>query len=291
MSKTKDPPGVRVDEIMERASRALVERHYFESERLCVEALELAHTQCDFERMARICLPLQESRRQKRDLAVDSRRIFVVDDQLPKVEALLPGCYLIRPPRVGLDGRMLREMADRTGVPIIVVTREPTTRTGHWPVVALGPLTIRARVAPPRLPPAPASRGRRVVKKGVPRHAEPHAPARAASTMAAAGSLVEDVLPPIEWFLNATEALGDAAIATVDPSRPGYARVEDFLLRVAAHPDHEKLHQRLAEACMDAAREGPQAARARAGLDDAEDEGFPLENEAEPEAGEDEDSV
>ncbi|MFN3311207.1 MAG: ABC transporter permease, partial [Thermomonas sp.] len=44
-------------------------RDYFAAERLCLEALELAHKACDYERMARICLPLQEARRQKRDLA------------------------------------------------------------------------------------------------------------------------------------------------------------------------------------------------------------------------------
>lgn len=257
MSKTRESPETAIDSLMERASRALTGREYFAAERLCLEALELAHKACDYERMARICLPLQEARRQKRDLAADAAArgaIFPVDDELPAPGALRAGCYLVRPPRVGLDGRMLRELADRREVPVIVVVREPRTRAGLWPVVALGPVTIRAQIAPPLpppppLPPQPPSAGRRGSKarRGSPaaqdaRH-EPHAP-------------VDDdrILPRVEWFLDAAERLGDAALAGLNPARPVLGRVEDLLVRLAAHPDHEKLHQALEAACRDAAR-------------------------------------
>jgi hypothetical protein len=33
--------------------------------------------------------------------------------------------------------------------------------------------------------------------------------------------------------------------------------VDEFMLYLEAIPDHEKLHQRLAEACRDAHRQGP----------------------------------
>jgi hypothetical protein len=241
LTRTKDGPGEKIDRIMEDASKALTGRRYFEAERLCVEAMEAAHTAADYERMARICLPLQESRRLKRQLASDAGNFFVMDDQLPKPQSLQAGCYLVRPPRVGLDGRMLREMADQQEVPVIVVTREPTTRLGQWPVVALGPVTIRAYVDPPV--PQPKKKGKE--KLAVATRHEADSP--------------ETAIPPVEWFLAACEALGDAAIDSVDPARPPAARVEEFWLRVQAHPDHEKLHQRLADACMDALRAGPAA--------------------------------
>jgi len=242
---------------MERASAALVERRYFDCERHCLEALELAHQQPDYERMARICLPLQEARRQKRDQAADSRRIFVVDDQLPAPDQLRAGCYLVKPPRVGLDGRMLREMCEKKDIPAIVITREPTTRTGFWPIVALGPITIRTRIGPPPAETRPTTKPR---KKKATEPVEP-APVSAATAPSA-----DDVLPPVEWFLAAAEVLGDAAIASVDPARPAYARVEDLLMRLGTVPDHEKLHQRLAEACMQALRDGPLGGKARADL-------------------------
>ena len=264
LSRTKEPARTRIDQLMERASEALVQRRYFECERHCSEALGLAHQEPDYERMARICLPLQECRRLKRGMAADSRNIFVVDDQLPNPEKLQPGCYLIRPPRVGLDGRLLREMADKKEEPVIIVTREPTTRLGLWPIVALGPITVRTRVRPPESAHA-SGKTKRAKKPPVP------------SIMPGG---VEDLLPPVEWFLAACEQLGDAAIASVDPARPAFARVEDLLLRLGAISDHEKLHQRLAEVCMEAHRAGPLERKSRAALlgededelDDGEDD-------------------
>jgi hypothetical protein len=64
-------------------------------------------------------------------------------------------------------------------------------------------------------------------------------------------------VPGPEWFQSAGEALGDAAIARVKAELPASWRVDELMLYLEAIPDHEKLHQRLAEACRDAAREGP----------------------------------
>jgi len=258
VSKTRESPETAIDSLMERASRALIGRDYFAAERLCLEALEIAHKACDYERMARICLPLQEARRQKRDLAADAAArgaIFPVDDELPAPGTLRPGCYLVRPPRVGLDGRMLRELADRREVPVIVVVREPRTRAGLWPIVALGPVTIRAQVPPPPPPspsasgsnsPAAARRGSKVRRV--------NAPARDPQPEAHSPADNDRILPRVEWFLDAAERLGDAALAGLNPARPVLGRVEDLLVRLAAHPDHEKLHQALEAACRDAAR-------------------------------------
>ncbi|MFN5959081.1 MAG: hypothetical protein ACK462_14220, partial [Planctomyces sp.] len=156
MNKTRENTLRQIDQAMESASVSLIAGRYFECERLCMEALDAAHRAHDYERMARIILPLQEARRQKRDLARDAGNVTVIDSSLPSPGDLRPGFYFVRPPRVGLDGRLLREMADKTEVPIIVVVREPTTRAGLCPVVALGPVTLRTRIAPPK-PPAPSA--------------------------------------------------------------------------------------------------------------------------------------
>jgi hypothetical protein len=250
LTRTSEPPATRIDAIMDKASKALVERRYFEAERLAVEALESAHHEGDFERMGRICLPLQEARRQKRDQAAATGEVFIIDDQLPKPGKLRAGCYLVRPPRVGLDGRMLREMIDRREVPAIVVVREPTTRTGLWPVVALGPVTIRAQVNPPE----PSK------QKKKPRKSNSTAP--------------DELLPDPQWFLTATEQLGDAAINSADPTRGPISRVEDLLLRLQALPDHEKLHQALMAACEEAAKlpEKERRARPSGPLDELDEE-------------------
>lgn len=241
VARAKNESANPIDSLMERASRALVRCHYFEAERLCLEGLRAAHAAWDYERMTRVLLPLEEARRQKRDLAFDAGQIAVVDEGVPEEKAIAPGCYLVCPPRVGLDGRSLRESADRAEVPVIVVVREPTTREGLWPIVALGPVTIRTKVPPP-------------VKAGATRRggveAGKHKTVKRAPKPVTNGhGWVEGTTPSRTWFLKANERLGDAAIASVDPTMEPFARVDALMKRLEAHPDHEKLHQALGDAC------------------------------------------
>lgn len=205
----------KIDRLMEEASAALAATRYFDAERLALEALHEAHQTQDYERMARIVLPLQESRRLRRQQAIDVKKLTRLKEY-PELEALLtgqkaikPGCYLIEPPLVGADGRELRERALAEGVPIFVVVREPETRLGEWPIVAVGPVTVRTRIPPP--------------KKA-----------------------------DVGWVLKAGEALGDAAIARIDPHDAASGRVEHYLEFLSAFADHEKLHEGLLLACNEA---------------------------------------
>lgn len=269
MNKTRENTLRQIDQAMESASVSLIAGRYFECERLCMEALDAAHRAHDYERMARIILPLQEARRQKRDLARDAGNVTVIDSSLPSPGDLRPGFYFVRPPRVGLDGRLLREMADKTEVPIIVVVREPTTRAGLCPVVALGPVTLRTRIAPPK-PPAPSAAthgGKSSKAKGS--SAGGAATGRAAKVKAAAANPTtvdpEQIIPDACWLLEANEALGDAAIRDVPPMRSSAALAEELYLRLQSMPDHEKLHQALADACRRALRDGFSGIGPRAG--------------------------
>ncbi len=148
MTRPKRAPS-GIDGLMERASQALVETRYFECERLSLEALRLAHTAGDYERMARVLMPLQEARRQKRLAAVDAGKVRVLNAIIPEDQPIQRGVYVIEPPLVGANGRDLRDRADEQGVAVLVLVREPQTRTGQWPVVMVGPVTVRTKVAPP----------------------------------------------------------------------------------------------------------------------------------------------
>lgn len=242
-----------VDRLMERASAALEKMHYFEAERLALRALVRAHGRFDFERMSRIVLPLQEARRQKRQLAVESgwRALLASMAELGAArEVPMPGCYLLQPPLIAADARGLREAADAAGVPVLVVTREPLTLEGKWPVVAVGPgaaggVSVRARVDPP------------------------------VSLERVEGRVTKDSygqgweLPRAEWFEGAAEAMGDAAIAKLRAEDPAAWRVEELMEYLDAHPDHEKLHQRLEENCRLAMMEPlPEGRRRRPMVDD-----------------------
>lgn len=231
----------KVDRLMEEASAALVDTRYFECERLASEALAIAHGAADFERMARITLPLQEARRQRRHLAAGVKKIIRIDsyDALEPLlaggKAMKPGCYLVEPPLVGADGRELRDRAAAEQVPVLVVVREPVTRLGMWPVVAVGPVTVRARITPPK-------------KLDIP------------------------------WMLGAAESLGDSALHAVDPEESAEDRVDHLLELLAAVIDHERLHQALADACAEAAA-SEHSERKKAPAADSDDDFDELEED------------
>ena len=210
-----------IDQLMEQASEALVRTDYFESEELALRALNAAYDTTDYERMARIVLPLQEARRQKRLAALDTGvlvRLNEADQENLAECEIEPGCYLFEPLLVGADGRDFRERANLQRVPVHVVVREPRTNEGLWPIVMIGPLTVRTKVRPP------------------------------------ARNDEDEV--SIEWMQKASESLGDAAIMKVDTTRSAADQVGQLLDLLGTCPDHEKLHQAFESACRAAMREG-----------------------------------
>ena len=225
---------------MDRASESLVRTDYFETISLCDQALRLALSAKDWERLARITLPLQEARRQIRQIAVDTGAVRLVDTPTQLRAAPQPGCYLIQPPLIGADARGFRAGAERRGVPVFVLAREPMTRLGQWPMVGVSVLTVRVRLDPPA---------------GVVRDAT-----------SKTGDRMETPVP-MAWFEAAAEALGDAGIASVDANAPAAHRVEDLLERLEAVPEHEKLHQRLAGAAREAMTQPPPSFPRRRGMD------------------------
>jgi hypothetical protein len=213
------PPGARslsasLQQSMEKASAALRRNQWFEAERLAHRALEGARSCRDFALMARIALPLQEARRQRMQAALDKAGVKIVDEPFGEQPKLKPGCHLVQPPLVGADARRLRLYALEHEIPALVLCREPRTKTGLCPIVCIGEVTIRARIAPPK----------------------------------------NWDKPTVAWFAGAMEALGDAAIETLDRAALPVKQVDELLRRLDACPDHEKLHQALAAACEAADR-------------------------------------
>lgn len=227
-----------VDGLMQAASAELAAARYFEAASLAASALSRARAQADFDRMARIALPLQEARRNIRMAAVDASRptgharLIRGGDEVP--QPLRPGCYLLQPPLIGADAAALRLAADKSRVPMFILTREPLTRAGLWPIVGVGRISTRARIAPP----APLDRDERSLTKD------------------AFGPLNPI---PLQWFEAAGEALGDAAIARVPAELHPVWRVDALVELIEACPMHEKLYQALGEACRAADRADPPA--------------------------------
>jgi hypothetical protein len=223
-----------IDSLMERASTLLEATDYFAAQEFCLRAMEKSRRVMDFDRIARIAMPLQEARRQVRHLATDARdagNVFVLR-QMPaadtKVEA---GFYLLEPPMIGLDGKGFRDLARGRKVPVLALVKEPTTSAGRWPIVAVGVGEFENVVARVQVePPAQLKDWEEKSLANVPR----------------------ELLPDSAWFLSVQEALGDAAIRKVNPLWPAAHRVEDFIEYLDAVPDHEKLSQILMFAAKDA---------------------------------------
>lgn len=231
-------PSHPIDVLMERASEALVSMAYFEAERLARRGLMGALAKRDYERMARIVLPLQEARRQIRQLAADAcpasggvATINGVVNDFPR-KPLATGCYLAQPPLTAMDARAIRDSAWQRESCVIVAAREPLTRDGLWPIAAVGvgEITVTARIKV--MPPVEVS-------------PEPSSPTRDFYTR----------LPSLAWFEAMLESLGDRAIASLHKEDPPAHRVLDLIEFLDACPEHEKLHQALEAECRRAALE------------------------------------
>ena len=205
-----------IDDRMERVSRSLAQGDAVAAAIGAREALNLARARADFGRMARICMPLLEAQRMIRQDALDlgPARIITKGEQVPS--PIEPGCYLIAPWLVGADALALRQQAQSQGTGAFVLTREPETSQGLWPVVGVGQRVVRIRIEPPK---------------------------------------DQRVIDP-EWFARASEALGDQAIVDAkhagEPDDPRAWIVDDFLDRIDAVPEHEKFLMALEDACRDA---------------------------------------
>ena len=95
-------PGNPIDKLMDEASEALLATEYFTVVKLCKRALERARAADDFERMSRIVLPLQEARRQIRQIACDAGPRLLVTQRL-KPSEMQPGLYLCQVPMIAAE--------------------------------------------------------------------------------------------------------------------------------------------------------------------------------------------
>lgn len=212
---TSPAKAARIDDLMQKAQSALKSARWFEAERLAQRALELSHQVGDFGRMSRIIMPLQESRRQRVQMASDVSTVKWVEGEIGEDHRVGPGLHMMQPPLVGADARRIRLTALRREVPALVLCREPTTQMGLVPIVAIGLMTVRARIDPPDKPAKPTK----------------------------------------QWFLWALEQLGDTAIGMIDTGMDAVRQVDVAVSLLDSVPDHEELHTTLVQLCLRAEEE------------------------------------
>lgn len=235
-TKRKQSRGAGAEDSLALALDAMKRHDAFEAERLAARAIREAHAKRDYAALAKALPTLREARLSVRDEALRAKKIYrtdtITDETAPE-----PGLWLIEPPAVGADGRNLRDRSRAQRVPLVVLVREPETRSGHWPVVMVGPATVRARVQPLQGKPTPT------------------------------------------WIMGAIEALGAAAVDSVDASAPE-TRVNQLVDRLEALPECDAVYDALAQACAVAAeaqrdaesRRRTKPAESHAPADDSDDD-------------------
>ncbi|MCC7147468.1 MAG: hypothetical protein IT443_13580 [Phycisphaeraceae bacterium] len=208
--------------LMESASQALAGMEYLACESLCLKALAAAREEEDWDGYARILLPLQESRRQRRQIAADGTvRLGTtqLDGPIEKwLGTLAPGCVVLTRPWTTQDAAKLAEVSRRQGLFVEWLCCENESDAANWRLSAAEGLELNCQR------PAPAAE---LCEKWL---AGPGAPAAT------------------EWFLTTCEVLGDLALAQVDAPLGSGERVAQLEACLRVVTDHEILHQRLWEA-------------------------------------------
>lgn len=212
-----------LDAMMDNASRALVAMDYLECERLCVQAQVMARDAEEWTYYARIALPLQESRRQRRMIAAEGTiRVGtsdLKDAPINWLERVTPGCLVVTPPHTPEQAAQLHQMAHQRRLHVEVLYARPGESS--WRLA-----TFTGRAAECDVPSPPHECLHRWLSD----------PADARRQDAA------------DWFIDATEALGDAMIAGITEPEGTRSRIAALEACLDALPDHEKLHQRLTDA-------------------------------------------
>jgi hypothetical protein len=210
-----------LDQLMERASRALVEMHYLEAESLCLEGLRMARAQRDWVAYARVLMPLQECRRQRRMIAADTAVQLGTAGGIDRLDA---GCIAVTHPHSAEDAARLALEAGRQRRHVEVLYCDNAVEADTWRAMTYDGSQIACEV------PAPA---------GLPLNQR---------LCADAGPLPQAITGAGHWFIAATEALGEEALRRVTAPLGSLDRVEQLERMVQAVDDHEILHQRLGDA-------------------------------------------
>lgn len=221
-----------LDSIMEQASEALARMDYLECEARCLEALRLARSVGDWSSYARVLLPLQESRRQRRMIAAEGViRLGTTDLEASPAEWFThfsSGCIVLTQPHdASVATRLLHEARDRR-MCVEVLWADCPTSAGQWLLRSFEGPDVRCTLKAP-----PAEWIDTWLQQPLPRAkgGQPGSPETAA-----------------DWFLDACEALGDAALRELPERLNNLQALESLERCLLVVTDHEIIHQRLAAA-------------------------------------------
>jgi hypothetical protein len=214
-----------IDAVMLQASQALARMDYLTCEERCLHALAQARAARDWTYYARVLLPLQESRRHRRMLAAEGL-IRLGTTNLPGspadwLDQCHAGCVVVTRPHTAAHAAELHDLARARRRYLEVLWADSDVTDFAWTLRSFrgSPVTLQLFAPPPEW------RDRWL-------------PAR---------EFAGQSPTPADWFIDRTEALGNAALQGIEPGR-GLATVQALEQALEVFTDHEILHQRLQEA-------------------------------------------
>ena len=210
-----------IDSIMESASQALARMDYLECEALCVQALARARAEANWAYYARILMPLQESRRQRRMIAAEGMiRLGTASlngEPASWLEHMRAGCIALTSPHTAEHAQIFSTRAQQQRQFVEVLFVDDISTQGWRLCSFTGPMQ-RAKVdAPPQ-------------------------------TWQDRWLSDADRAAASNWFMDACEMLGDGAIRQVKAQSGTVQRLAELERCLEVVTDHEILHQRLGDA-------------------------------------------
>ncbi len=242
MSGTTDNPEP-IQRLLAQAHEAGASGDWVGASVAALDAIHDARRRRDFAGMARAIGAYRNASAQVIELAEhESDGAMIISRSADAPDPLCAGCYLLQPPMIGADATRLREAAFAGGLPVRVLAREPMTRDGLWPVVAVGDVIVRAKVEPPE------------------------------KLQRVEGVITKDAYPgpaPLDWFRAAIGSLGETALSRLDADEPPQHRVDDLLEILSALPEHTGVLDALESAGAEAQQKpAPTLPRRRPVIDD-----------------------
>ena len=209
------PMTAAIDAQMETASQQLADLDYAASEATCLDALAAARAAEDWNLYARIVLPLQECRRQRRVHAADAG----IQVGLAKgADVPETGCVVFTAPHEPADAHAW-ETAGRDAGRLVQGLYAQAAHRKTWRIICPADPTLACPVPAPyqQFPQNQPLEGEKKTKA-------------------------------VHFFIASGEALGNAALERVTADEGTVERVDQLEAAIAAVGDHEILHQRLADA-------------------------------------------
>jgi hypothetical protein len=213
-----------LDEQMEAASQALAELDYARCESLCVDALRQARDASDWVMYQRVLLPLQEARRQRRQAALDGPICLGTPSEQPdfatQIKDIEQGCIVLTWPTTSTEVVAIAALAKQNKQPIELLYADNAVDSATWRITSFAGPGLSVDLPAPK-------------KEWIGQWIDPSS---------------IDPPTPAHWFMQASEALGNAALAAIEAMPATREHLQALEAALACVDDHEILHQRLAAA-------------------------------------------